>query len=218
MFSETSFVSKQPELKPNLVSSLSKTKRLFRLFRFYIEKGSFGVSKQTKDKPKQQQICKNINLFNAPYHKFYLFWLFRYRSGTPTKPKKFALVSWKNKPKNNRNRLSFGLFRFEPRKKINCFEDPLIEKVYWRFFRFVSVCFDKVLFVSVVSIPVRNTKANRKKCFLVSWNKPKNNQNRLSFGSKRPKNLIVSRTPYPRVMWRIFLVTKTASLTKVWRR
>jgi hypothetical protein len=54
------------------------------------------------------------------------------------KPKKNLLVSRKSKPKNNRNRLSFGLFRFEPRKKIYGFEDPLIENIFWRFFRFVS--------------------------------------------------------------------------------
>ncbi len=45
---------------------------------------------------------------------------------------------------------------------------------FFRFFRFVPVCFDKLLFVSVVSIHVRNTETNRKKCFLVS-------RNRLSF-------------------------------------
>jgi hypothetical protein len=53
--SESSFVSKQSKL----VSALSETSRLFRLFRFDIETGSFGVSKQpkqTKDPPKQQQI------------------------------------------------------------------------------------------------------------------------------------------------------------------
>jgi hypothetical protein len=58
--SETSFVSKQPKLEPKLFSALSKTRRLFRLFRFNIKTGSFGVSKQpkqTKDQPKQQQIC-----------------------------------------------------------------------------------------------------------------------------------------------------------------
>jgi hypothetical protein len=38
--SETSFVSKQPKLEPKLVSALSETRRLFRLFQ-----------------PKQQQIC-----------------------------------------------------------------------------------------------------------------------------------------------------------------
>ncbi len=41
------------------------------------------------------------------------------------KPKKRFLVS-RNKPKNNRNRLSFGLFRFEPKKKFDCFEDTLV--------------------------------------------------------------------------------------------
>ncbi len=60
MSSETSFVSKQPKLEPKLVSALSETRRLFRLFRFSIEIGSFGVlkqPKQTKDQPKQQEIC-----------------------------------------------------------------------------------------------------------------------------------------------------------------
>jgi hypothetical protein len=58
--SETSFVSKEPKLEPKLVSALSETRRLFRLFGFDIETGSFGVSKQpkqTKDQPKKQQIC-----------------------------------------------------------------------------------------------------------------------------------------------------------------
>jgi hypothetical protein len=55
--SETSFVSKQLKLEPKLVSALSETRRLFR---FNIETGSFGVSKQPKqrkDQPKQQEIC-----------------------------------------------------------------------------------------------------------------------------------------------------------------
>jgi hypothetical protein len=53
---ETSFDSKQPKLEPKLVSALSETKRLFRLFRFYTEIESFDVSiepKQTEDQPKQ---------------------------------------------------------------------------------------------------------------------------------------------------------------------
>jgi hypothetical protein len=53
---ETSFDSKQPKLEPKLVSALSETKRLFRLFRFYTETESFDVSiepKQTGDQPKQ---------------------------------------------------------------------------------------------------------------------------------------------------------------------
>ncbi len=55
--SETSCISKHPKLEPKLVSALSETRRLFR---FNIKTGSLGVSKQpkqTKDKPKQKQIC-----------------------------------------------------------------------------------------------------------------------------------------------------------------
>ncbi len=53
---ETSFDSKQPKLEPKLVSALSETNRLIRLFRFYTETESFDVSiepKQTEDQPKQ---------------------------------------------------------------------------------------------------------------------------------------------------------------------
>ena len=53
---ENSFDSKQPKLEPKLVSALSETKRLFRLFRFNTETESFDVSiepKQTEDQPKQ---------------------------------------------------------------------------------------------------------------------------------------------------------------------
>jgi hypothetical protein len=53
---ETSFDSKQPKLEPKLVSAQSETKCLLRLFRFYTETESFGVSiepKQTEDQPKQ---------------------------------------------------------------------------------------------------------------------------------------------------------------------
>ncbi len=45
---ETSFDSKQPKLEPKLVSALSETKRLFRLFRFYTETESFDVSIEPK--------------------------------------------------------------------------------------------------------------------------------------------------------------------------
>ncbi len=49
---ETSFDLKQPKLEPKLVSALSETKRLFRLFRFYTETEIFDVliePKQTED-------------------------------------------------------------------------------------------------------------------------------------------------------------------------
>jgi hypothetical protein len=48
---ENSFDSKQPKL----VVALSKTKRLFRLFRFYTETESFGVSIE----PKQTEVNRN---------------------------------------------------------------------------------------------------------------------------------------------------------------
>ncbi len=48
--------------------------------------------------------------------------------------------------------------------------------------RIVSVRFETVLFVSVVSIQVRNTETNRKNNFLVSRNKPKHTRNRSCFG------------------------------------
>ena len=74
------------------------------------------------------------------------------------KKKKFCFLKKQNQKTTETD--SVCLFRFEPRKKINGFEDPLIENVFWRFFWFVSVCFEKILFVSVVSIPVRNTETN----------------------------------------------------------
>jgi hypothetical protein len=46
---ETSFDSKQPKLEPKLVSILSETSCLFRLFGFYIETACFGSTK-TKQK------------------------------------------------------------------------------------------------------------------------------------------------------------------------
>jgi hypothetical protein len=59
---ENSFDSKQPKLEPKLVSPLSETKLLFRLFRFYTETASFGVSiepKQAEDQPKQTETNRN---------------------------------------------------------------------------------------------------------------------------------------------------------------
>jgi len=49
-------------------------------------------------------------------------------------------------------------------------------------FRIVSVCYETDLFVSVVSIKVRNTETNRNILFLVSRNKPKQTRNRSCFG------------------------------------
>ncbi len=62
---ETCFASKQPKLEPKLVSALSVTKCLFRLFRFYIKTARIGVpvkpkSTETKrNKPKQTETNRN---------------------------------------------------------------------------------------------------------------------------------------------------------------
>ncbi len=66
-------------------------------------------------------------------------------------------------------------------------------------FRIVSVRFETVLFVSVVSIKVRNTETNWKIFFLVSRNKPKQTRNRSCFGSNRKILFLISRTPYTEV-------------------
>jgi hypothetical protein len=74
---ETSFDSKQPKLEPKLVSALSETKRLFRLFRFYTETEIFDVSielKQTEDQPKQFD-REHILLFFTENLEFFRFFL-----------------------------------------------------------------------------------------------------------------------------------------------
>jgi hypothetical protein len=48
VFYKTSFDSKQPKLEPKLVSILSETGHLFRLFRFNIATACFGVSVEPK--------------------------------------------------------------------------------------------------------------------------------------------------------------------------
>ncbi len=69
---ETSFDSKQPKLELKLVSALSETKRLFRLFRFYTETESFDVSiepKQTEDQPKQERKKERTFIYLLPTDK-----------------------------------------------------------------------------------------------------------------------------------------------------
>ncbi len=78
---ETSFDSKQPKLEPKLLSALSETKRLFRLFRFYTETESFDFSiepKQREDQPKQFD-REHILLFftaNLGFFRFFAFFSF----------------------------------------------------------------------------------------------------------------------------------------------
>jgi hypothetical protein len=153
---KTSFDPKQPKLDPKLVSVLSETKRLFRLFRFYTETESFNVSielKQTKDQPKQidrehilQFITENLRFSRFCLVFFRVFSFFLVFSGF------------------FRNSL-FRLFRFftetesfdvliEPKQT----KDPSKQfkrEYIWVFFikfRVVLVCYETDLFVSVVSI------------------------------------------------------------------
>jgi hypothetical protein len=156
---KTSFNSKQPKLEPKLVSALSETKRLFRLFRFYTETESFDVlnePKQTKDQPKQfdrkhilQFFTKNLGFFR--FFRFFRFFsvffsvfsgLFeRVCFGVPAvsllyRNRKFRLN--RNKQKTHPNSLKESIFGY--------FSENL------GLFRFVLVCYETVLFVSVVSI------------------------------------------------------------------
>jgi hypothetical protein len=76
----------------------------------------------------EQTIYFIFRFFRFVSKQIFLFQLFRYWSETPkqteTNRKNNLLVS-RNKPKNNRNRLSFDLFRFEPKIYFICFEDTL---------------------------------------------------------------------------------------------
>jgi hypothetical protein len=103
----------------------------------------------------------------------------------------------------------FGCFASVPKQSVSMFRlkrnkqkahpDSLKERIFEYFsenlglFRFVSVCYETDLFVSVVSIMVRNTEANRIFSFLVSRNKPKQTRNRSCFGLFRfePKFIFV---------------------------
>ncbi len=69
---ETSFDLKQPKLEPKLVSALSETKRLFRLFRFYTETESFDVSIESLNRNKQKT-NRNSLIGSIFYRKFRVF-------------------------------------------------------------------------------------------------------------------------------------------------
>jgi hypothetical protein len=138
---ETSFDSKQPKLEPKLVSALSETKRLFRLFRFYTETECFDVSiepKQTRDQPKQFHrehiwlfFTENVGFFG--FFSFFSFFLF------------FSVFSVCFET------VCFGCFASVPKQRVSIepkqTEDPpkqLKREYIWKFFRkfrVLSVCF-----------------------------------------------------------------------------
>ncbi len=162
---ETSFDLKQPKLEPKLVSALSETKRLFRLFRFYTKTKSFDVSiepKQTKDQPKQFDREHILQFLQKIYGFFGFFLFFGFSLGF------FGFfgffLGFFCLFQNSLFRC-FGCFASIPKQRVSIdpkqTEDPpkqFKREYIWVFsenlglFRFVSVCCETVLFVSVVSI------------------------------------------------------------------
>ena len=160
---ETSFDSKQPKLEPKLVSALSETKRLFRLFRFYTETESFDVSiepKQTGDQPKQFDrehillfFTENVGFFRV-FSIFFGFFLGFFRF--------FRFFSFFSVFSVCFETVCFGCFASIPKQRVSIepkqTEDPpkqFKREYIWKFFqkfRVVSVCYETDLFVSVVSI------------------------------------------------------------------
>ncbi len=138
----------------------------------------------------------------------------------------FKLISIRNKRNSNRNQfwhytkqnICFGCFVSIPKQRVSVFrlnrnkqksnQNSVIESILWYFFtkfRVVSVCsvcFETVLFVSVVSTQVRNTKTNRNKPKFFVFGFTKQTEIDLvsvCFGSNQNLFLFVSRTPYIRV-------------------
>jgi len=74
VISQTSFTLKQPKLEPKLVLALSKTKCLFRLFRFFAETASFGVLIEPKQKKRstetkhRQQFYQSGHIAKVPHN------------------------------------------------------------------------------------------------------------------------------------------------------
>jgi hypothetical protein len=153
---ETSFDSKQPKLEPKLVSGLSERKRLFRLFRFYTETDSFDVSiepKQTGDQSKlfdREHILlfftENVGFFRVfsvfRFFRFFRGFFFRFVS------KPFVLVVlllYQNR--------EFRLNRNKQKTHPNSLKESIFGNLSENLglFRFVSVCYETGLFVSVVS-------------------------------------------------------------------
>jgi hypothetical protein len=130
---ETSFDLKQLKL----VSALSETKRLFRLFRFYTETEIFDVSietKHTKDQPKQfdrEHILVFLWKFRVVSKQICLFRLFRYRFETP-----------KQTETSRKNRIFCFLFHETNR---NITEIDLASLCYVSNRHFLFFCFEDTL-------------------------------------------------------------------------
>jgi hypothetical protein len=169
---ETSFDSKQPKLEPKPVSALSETKRLFRLFRFYTETESFDVSikpKETEDQPKQFDREHSLLFFTGNLGFFpFFFGFFRFFSVLSFFVGFFGFFRFFRFFSVCFDTVCFGCFASIPKQRVSMFRlnrnkqkthpNSLKESIFGYFlenvglFRFVSVCNETVLFVSVVSI------------------------------------------------------------------
>ncbi len=117
--------SKQPKLERKLVSALSGTKGLFRLFRFYTETESFGVSIEPKQREKQPNQCDREHILLFCPENFGLF--------------RFVLVCF--------SVVSF-LYR---NREFRCFTnrrptETVLQRAYFGIFQKIQGCFKTVFF------------------------------------------------------------------------
>jgi hypothetical protein len=188
---ETSFDSKQPKLEPKLVSALSETKRLFRLFRFYTETVSFDVSiepKQTGDQPKQFD-KEHILLFfteNVEFFRFFsIFSFFSFFSICFKTVSSVVSLLYQNRE-----------FRLN-RNKQKTHPNSLKESIFGNFsknlglFRFVTkqICLFQLF-------RYRFETPKQTEIFSFWFNETnRNKRETVCFGSNRKLFLFVSRTP-----------------------
>jgi hypothetical protein len=82
-------------------------------------------------------------------------------------------------------------------------------------FQFVLACYETDLFVSVVSIQVRNSETNRNLLFLVSRNKLKQTRNRSCFGFFRFELKFIF-VCFEDTLVKILIVSPTQTLSEDW--
>jgi hypothetical protein len=198
---ETSFDSKQPKLEPKLVSPLSETKPLFRLFRFYTETESFDVliePKQTEDQPKLFDrehillfLTENVGFFrffSSFFSLFSNFFFFRF----------FVFFVFFGLFRNS----CFGCFASVLKQRVSIepkqTEDPSKQfkrEYIWEFFikfMVVSVCFG--------CFDIGSKHRNKPNFFLFWFHETNRNKREtdlvsVCFGSNRNLFFFVSRTP-----------------------
>jgi hypothetical protein len=141
---ETHFDLKLPKLEAKLASALSKTKRLFRLFRFYTETESFDVSiesKQTEDQPVQFDREHSLLFFTENLGFFRYFSFFSFFSVFSVCYETVCFDWFASIPKQR-----VWMFRLN-QNKLDSHPNSLKESIFGYFsenfglFRYVSVCF-----------------------------------------------------------------------------